>query len=480
MMKPPIWKRLLRWTAFALLAVVTVLALAISWISYQGRVDWARTKADLLAKGEKLTLVELAPPPVADKDNFFADPIWKAESEPKLNIHSFQKPPLSPIRRADTPLTSSEAAEFRRLFPDDHDLVGDNRAELCAAILARFQSYQLPPLGSDKVRSTFLLETLAPLRPVMDRIRELLKRPAARWPFVYGEYLFTQGSDPYPDIMSVAKAFAVEGHFLLSFGQTATAAEDARIIFDLGERLKNDPLLYAQMLRAGMLAIASGVLGQGLSAHAWSDEDLQKFESIIARIDLMSAGALAFRGERGLDNQFIESLSKKPAFQRVAGHLRAFPPSLPLRIQIAIFGMGDQATLNRMVQQIAEAFDSADTKGFHIPKETRKFRTGLDLVAHFRTNRFRYLLLGNVDVLARQETDFRQALIVCALERYRLKYKCYPETLDALVPDFIERLPKDVYTTKPFQYRLESPDQFRLWSVGPVRDDIDDDIVWNH
>lgn len=496
MTKPPIWKRLLRWTAFALLAVVTLLALAISWISYQGRVDWAHTKAELLAKGEKLTLVELAPPPVPDKDNFFADPIWKTESEPKLDIHSFQRPPLSPIRRADTPLTSSEAATFRKLFPNDGGLMALDhpetcyRAELCYTLAAVPRNPGFLISGGDRVRATFLLDVLTPLHPAMDRIRELLDRPAARWPYDFSEHFFTQTLDPYPGIMSVAKAFSAEGSIYLALGEASKAAEDVRITLNLGERLKDDPLLYAQMARAGVLATAFEVLEQGLSAHAWSDVNLQQFEDAIARIDLISGGALAFRGARGQVNQLLEALEKKPSLWEPVGHWSGYydvPGKLKwkaalaillLRIQITLFGAGDQATLSRLIQQVVEAFDSAATTDFRFPEEARKSRSGLDFITHFRTEQFRFIL-GNASILARQQTDFRQALIVCALERYQLKYKCYPETLEALVPGFISKLPKDVYTAKSFQYRLESPDRFRLWSVGPMPGDSDDDIVWN-
>ena len=37
-----------------------------------------------------------------------------------------------------------------------------------------------------------------------------------------------------------------------------------------------------------------------------------------------------------------------------------------------------------------------------------------------------------------------EAQIACALERYRLAHGEYPETLDALVPQFIEKVPHDI------------------------------------
>ena len=78
--------------------------------------------------------------------------------------------------------------------------------------------------------------------------------------------------------------------------------------------------------------------------------------------------------------------------------------------------------------------------------------------------------------LAHDQTLANEAQIACALERYRLAHGQYPETLDALVPQFIEKLPHDIIGGKPLIYRPTddhpSPSsgaasgKFLLYSVG--------------
>jgi hypothetical protein len=66
------------------------------------------------------------------------------------------------------------------------------------------------------------------------------------------------------------------------------------------------------------------------------------------------------------------------------------------------------------------------------------------------------------------------ARVGCALERYRLAHGNYPETLDALVPQYIEKLPHDIINGQPLKYRRDPPSpvsgaadgQFTLFSVG--------------
>jgi hypothetical protein len=58
------------------------------------------------------------------------------------------------------------------------------------------------------------------------------------------------------------------------------------------------------------------------------------------------------------------------------------------------------------------------------------------------------------------------ARVACALERYRLKHGGYPESLDALAPQFIAKLPHDIITGRPLKYRRTDDGQFVLYSVG--------------
>jgi hypothetical protein len=59
-----------------------------------------------------------------------------------------------------------------------------------------------------------------------------------------------------------------------------------------------------------------------------------------------------------------------------------------------------------------------------------------------------------------------QAALACALERYRLANRQFPDTLDALVPRFISQLPHDVINGEPYKYRRTDDGQFILYSIG--------------
>lgn len=92
------------------------------------------------------------------------------------------------------------------------------------------------------------------------------------------------------------------------------------------------------------------------------------------------------------------------------------------------------------------------------------------------------------ELTAHSQTQINQALIACALERFRLAHGEYPEELGALVPQFLGTVPHDVIAGGPLHYRRTSKHTFVLYSVGWNRRDdggvrgqprgTDGDWVW--
>ena len=63
------------------------------------------------------------------------------------------------------------------------------------------------------------------------------------------------------------------------------------------------------------------------------------------------------------------------------------------------------------------------------------------------------------------------ARVACALERCRLAHGEFPESLNALVPQFIDKFPHDVIGGQPLHYRRTDDGQFVLYSIGWNEDD---------
>jgi hypothetical protein len=73
---------------------------------------------------------------------------------------------------------------------------------------------------------------------------------------------------------------------------------------------------------------------------------------------------------------------------------------------------------------------------------------------------------GAVKKFASGQSSVNLARTAIALERYWLARGEFPESLDALAPQFIAKLPHDVINGQPLHYRRTSDGQFVLYSVG--------------
>ena len=126
--------------------------------------------------------------------------------------------------------------------------------------------------------------------------------------------------------------------------------------------------------------------------------------------------------------------------------------------------------------------------GFDLEHDTiapRTFDEALREINTFLGHKSPYKLLAAIAIpninkaeqtTAHTQTIANEAQIACALERYRLAHGEYPEALDALVPQFIQKLPHDIIggppsqgsgaTSQPLHYQRTADGKFLLYSVG--------------
>ena len=75
-------------------------------------------------------------------------------------------------------------------------------------------------------------------------------------------------------------------------------------------------------------------------------------------------------------------------------------------------------------------------------------------------------VIGIAERVIATETQRRQALIACALERYFVQHQAYPAALADLVPQFLDQVPSDVMDGKPMRYRKTEKGRYVIWATG--------------
>ncbi|MHC4503164.1 MAG: F-box protein, partial [Planctomycetota bacterium] len=96
-----------------------------------------------------------------------------------------------------------------------------------------------------------------------------------------------------------------------------------------------------------------------------------------------------------------------------------------------------------------------------------------------------YFYRGYVPVEIYRTWAHRDAAVIgLSCELYKSRHGKYPGKLDDLAPEFLDKLPPDPFTGKPFVYRRKGEgdaDGFVVYSVGEnLKDDggVKDDIAW--
>lgn len=474
------WKTVLKGVLFLTIAFITVMALLLSWISFEGRRELARVKADLLARGEKLSLAELVPPPIPDEQNFFADPMWEELAdvvERESSVGPYKLPRLEKGKRLldglNRPLTDEERKSLEEKFPKFAP-IDSKKGNLN---IAREAWKASPEEGT----AEFVLATLAFSQPVISRIQHLAQRPEARFPLSY-ENAFMTGMEHFSYLLSAAQWFHQRGLVSLKMGYNESAGKDALTIFRLADTLSSEPYLISFLVRVSIDSLGLDIINKGIKAHVWTDVELRAFEHVLAAQDVPAWFAVALRGERGAFNQFCESLREGDA-QVIQSWLKASEQTSGLMAKIFptymwSFGGGSQALHNRMMQEWIDAADTAWQAGLN----SRRFPTEeMDAILENPWQRSRHLfvtlafpsIISSAERAIVIQNQITQTRLACALECYRLEHGEYPESLDALVPEFLETLPVDVITLQPMHYQKSSPDSFRLWSVGLDESDED-------
>jgi hypothetical protein len=267
----------------------------------------------------------------------------------------------------------------------------------------------------------------------------------------------------------------------LKAGDRATALEDLSLSFRLIESMRREPILISQLVRMAMLAIAVQPVWEGLADRQWTEVELSVIERELGKLDFLADYHFAMRGERACNVWGVDYIRKANSLEGIEDMMGKSEPSWPSELKkfmgkvmfrlipagwfdqnkLSLCRLHEKYLLPQVVEQGWRLAPSAAIQQSDsiLAKQSRR---PYDMLS-------RMLLPGLTRVAeksARAQTFADLARVACALERYRLANGQFPDTLTALAPKFIEKLPHDVINGQPLKYRRTDDGQFVLYSVG--------------
>jgi tetratricopeptide (TPR) repeat protein len=320
-----------------------------------------------------------------------------------------------------------------------------------------------------------VLFALSKFDSAVEELREASQRPYASVPLNY-EDGFDSVSSLLPvlaELKRCSQVLQLRAAAELADGQSGKALEDVKLFLYLNNSLRSSPFLISHLVRMAIANMALQPIWEGLAEHKWSDEQLVALDAELAKMDFLADYEFAMRGERAFaiasfENQrrTRESIS---GFVTVQGNSELVTNKLTL-MPSAYFDQ-NELTFARMHQQwILPLVDtnSRTVSPAALEHAEKSVQAGLK---HYSPYNVQALMLfpaigSAVKKFAAIQASIDLARVACALERYRLANGVYPETLDALAPQFIGKLPHDIINGQPLHYRRTDDGKFVLYSVG--------------
>jgi hypothetical protein len=310
-------------------------------------------------------------------------------------------------------------------------------------------------------------------------------RDALEFPTIRASYDFSQGFQmlaPHLErLKREAKYFQIEALQAIDAQDSKRAVDAIRMISQLGNCLKDDPLLIGQLVRLAIYSIAISTTEKLLTWHHLDQEQLARLQSIVSGMDARAGLQLAYKAERTMTIDLCQNHLNE-VFTSVITYIGK-PPS----------GHWESAKASMVVSALtlsglkeADLRLMADTYGQLIEIAGRPEYCATDALnasvnaASAKAQRFppkiltRLLLpaLGKAgEKFGRSEAQRRCILIAIEIEKLR---RARPSSTASDWRDIIKSQPadlwKDPFTTNRLLF-AETSKGYIIYSVGPDRVD---------
>ncbi|HVM51335.1 MAG TPA: ABC transporter permease [Candidatus Acidoferrum sp.] len=347
-----------------------------------------------------------------------------------------------------------------------------------------------PRGGSETNRSENAAATLEDLRPYERALEELAAAAARLTAFQTmtnrdARAVLRPAGEPAVVLERLHLLFQVRACARLALGQDATAAEDVRTGLRLTALARQLPDVRSTGRGQALLTRSLQPLWEGLSQHAWTEAQLAGFQHDLADFNLLADFTNAVRRV---------SLAYIEVWRAIPDGTRS-PVALPSadggyrgesvwQLQPRAWWFENCVELYNAGRIVVEQVDAAS--GRIQQPEIWSELNGLPMDNSCMELFQQSAWWGpNPASVAFAQTSVNQAILACALERFRLARGVYPESLEQLVPRFLDHIPHDAVSGRPMLYQPGERGSFILRGVGPNgRDDrknlSSDDWLWTY
>jgi hypothetical protein len=489
------WRNFKRFL-FGVACFVTLIALFYAEENWRGKHDWEKFKREWEAKGEKFDFKDFIPPPVPDDQNFALTPIVASSYAALLDKtgHEINPRNTNVVNRLEMLVSYEVIPPVNGIGNWQKSTMTDLKAwqDYYRALAAKTNEFPVAPQPQTPAQDVLL--ALSKYDSAIKELRAASRRPYSRFPLDYDDENPAEILLPHlAELKHCCLVLQLRAIAELENGQSDKALDDVKLALSLMNSIRTEPFIISQLVRFAGFQITLQPIYEGLAEHKWSGAQLAELESELSKLDFLAGYELSVGGERACHIKVIDYLERKRSrFREIWGMLGGDSDTPWGGVMEKFFvGAGcylapkgwfyqNELVLARMDQRwkLSAVDDDQQTIS---PKEIAQADVAIGSINpptpfNFFVRLLQPVLGGFAKRTAYAQNAVNLARVAIALERYRIAHSEYPPSLDALVPQFIDKLPHDVIggqpsqgsgsASQPLHYRRTDDGQFVLYSVG--------------
>jgi hypothetical protein len=391
---------------------------------------------------------------------------------------------LAELDRRDPGWRLEELEARRKVIPPEVNSAFQVRAAL---------ALRTAPWPAQQARFEYVLRDLAPhtllpeqddsslrtelkkAQPALAEARKLADLPTGRFPIAYSSDGISTLLPDVQNVRDVGLLLRCDALVQCQDGHMDAAVLDCRAMLNTGRSLNDEPLGISQLIRLACRDLALRSLERTLAQGQPSEASLALLQELLEDEDKQPVFLIVARSERAFADRMLQALQTANAKPSQFGALlirrlrRLTIRDLNVNdFLYQTFGSvsEDRAALLDFTSQAVEIAKSpVEEQGPRLNHLGSTLKMQREMVQ---------MMCPSVTKLAegirRSQARLRSAIADVAVERYRQAHRGWPESLAALVPKYLARLPRDPSDGGPLHYRRLA-DHVVIYSPGFVRQD---------